>query len=114
MEMPDVNESVALEAWLRGEGEGQEVRLPLWVEISALGVSQARVGSATGVVVRADDSRLGVGLADRARSHCDAEEEACVLWARARVGAEGPGLALPGAQEGPVVLTLLAVEGPAE
>lgn len=116
MGMPDVEDAEALEAWLRGEGNGQVARVPLWVEVSPLGVSGARVGGASGVEVRVDDSRLGVGLADRVRSICAgdeaaAREDACVLWVRARVGAEGPGLGMPTADRERVTLVLIEIEG---
>ncbi len=102
----------SLERWLQEQDTQAVLQVPIGLEITPLGVKRAWVidgGSAdqeAGLVVRLDDSRLGVSVADRARSLCD--DDTCKIWVRARVGPAMPGL--PTSEEQPV-LTVISVEG---
>jgi hypothetical protein len=74
-------------AWLDGQKRGDEprlIRLPVVLarrgpKFSTVG---ARVGGAPdGLAVFLDDAKLGIGLADRARTACnDASATTCALW----------------------------------
>ena len=123
---PDPLQGEELRAWLAGEALGETLRVPVAVESSPLGVTGAWIyggqdpgDEAPGLAVRLDDTRLGIGLADRLRSLCD--QERCTVWIRATVGETGgpTGPAGPGGLAGPgetagddrITLILSDVEG---
>lgn len=70
-------------AWLDGQKRGEEprlIRVPLVVPFvdGMFDVSKARLGAAEGALeVYANDTALGVGLADRAQQKCG--QEACAF-----------------------------------
>ena len=102
----------SLERWLQEQGAEAVLKVPIGLEVTPLGVERAwviyggRADQEAKLVVRLDDSRLGVSVADRARALCD--EDTCKIWVRARVGPAMPGL--PTSDERPV-LTVISVEG---
>lgn len=82
---PQVTPAAQLIAWLDSQkraGEPRLVRLPLVLakkgpKFSTVG---ARIGGAAdAVTIYADDSKLGIGLADRARSQCK-DSPTCAMW----------------------------------
>lgn len=74
-----------LRAWLDSQQRGGElrlVRLPVVLAHHGPGFSTAgaRIGGGpAALTVFLDDSRLGIGLADRARMACK-DADACALW----------------------------------
>lgn len=87
-----------LVTWLDAQKRGTEPRLlklPLVLAKRGIGfdISKARLGGAADAVeVFADDTALGVGLADRAASEC-AGKPTCAFWVEAYWGSK---LAPPG------------------
>jgi hypothetical protein len=83
---PSVTPGGALIAWLEQEAGERPVRLPLVLKKGVAGYSlrDARIGTAADTVeVDASDSALGIGLADRAATHCK-DRSACAFWVEAR------------------------------
>ena len=82
---PSTSPAGALEAWLDqqpGDGEPPRLRLPVVLQPAQVGFSlrDARIGNgADALVVRLDDTALGIGLADHARRHCQGQTR-CALW----------------------------------
>ena len=75
---PEVNAREPLLTWLGHQSA--LLRLPVVLARGPMGFSTAgaRIG---GLEVHADDSKLGIGLADRARSAaCDTDAATCALW----------------------------------
>ena len=83
---PSVTPADALIAWLEREAGERLVRLPLVLKKGAAGYTlrEARIGTAADTIeVDADDAALGIGLADRAATHCK-DQPACAFWVDAR------------------------------
>lgn len=111
-EEPDQEVAVeALERWLEGQDAASILRVPIGLKLTPLGVQRAWImdgdSGGEGLAVRLDDSRLGVGLAERVRSLC--EEDSCEIWVRATKGPAMPELSPTEADE--PVLTVISVEG---
>ncbi len=101
---PAVADAKALLAWFEGEGKGKKVRIPVIINPSPLGLSSGyiaantAVAEADGLLIKLDDGRLGVSLADRVRPDCDAGVP-CAVWIEGIWGAvvsTGPSLGGPG------------------
>lgn len=100
----------SLERWLQEQDADSVLQVPIGLEITSLGVKRAWIidggrDQEAGLVVRLDDSRLGVSLAERARTLCD--EDICNIWVRATVGPAMSGV--PTSDEQPI-LTVISVE----
>jgi hypothetical protein len=82
---PTLTPADALIAWLDKQvlaGEPRLVRLPVILEKGKVGFSTrgARIGASRDAVeIYCNDSKLGVGLADRARSQCR-DQDTCAMW----------------------------------
>lgn len=82
---PEVTPTAPLLTWLGAQvraGKPALVRLPIVLARGPMGFSnvRARVGAAAdALAVYADDSKLGIGLADRARTACK-DAATCALW----------------------------------
>ena len=82
---PEVTPTEPLLSWLGAQvraGKPALVRLPIVLARGPLGFSKvgARVGGgAEALVVYPEDSKLGIGLADRARTVCK-DAATCALW----------------------------------
>lgn len=68
-------------AWLaKAQANKAEFRAPVEVRVSALGVEGGSLGFGSDrIQVKLDDSRLGLGLADRARAFCG-QAPTCAIW----------------------------------
>lgn len=78
--------------WLEVQGE-RLVRIPVLLARGAVGWStaEARIGSADdALTIFLDDTRLGIGLADRARHACGTAAT-CALWLAGRWAGERNG-----------------------
>ena len=62
-----VADTAALRRWLAAQR--RQVRLPVRLTLDAYGGLAALAGEVAGLSLALDDSRLGVGLADRVRGH---------------------------------------------
>ncbi len=117
---PESLQGDELRTWLVDEARDLTLRLPVVVESSPLGVAGAWIYGARstgdetpGLAVHLDDTRLGIGFAERLRSLCD--HERCKVWIHARVAGEGSrgALALPGesTMDDRITLILVDLEG---
>lgn len=108
---PAIDDQAALRAWLAAaKADRRRVRLPVVVVFDALGVQKAWIGNggdapADGaVLLKLDDTAMGVSLLDRLRQACPART--CAVWLEGtwgpvlEVGGQ-PALALPGFDSGP-------------
>jgi hypothetical protein len=93
---PSVKPSFVLKAWFENQmfvRDARQVRVPLVLQRGTVGFSLrgARIGAALDALeVYANDSALGIGLDDRARTHCKASAT-CAFWAEGRMGREVDG-----------------------
>jgi len=81
-----------LEGYILGRG-GREIRVPLVLAQGQVGFSLRgdRIGAAADAIeVYANDSALGIGLADRALTHCKGREP-CAFWVEGRLAKEADG-----------------------
>ncbi len=80
---PAVQPVAELEGWLRGAGR-TELRVPVELTLSALGIEGAVIGlGGERLGLDLDDSGLGISLADRARDACGTAAT-CAMWLRGR------------------------------
>lgn len=114
---PSTADLAGLRAWL--DRQDGTVRLPVWVTLGAgrATVAKAQVLSPAKepLAVALDDARLGVSLADRARSACPGAD-ACALWLEGRWGEGALGVSrvagpLKPGQQGGVLFSYLEVPG---
>ncbi len=83
-------------SWLEGHilnGGRRQIRVPLILKQGKVGfaLQGARIGSAADAIeVYADDSALGIGLANRALTHCKGRK-ICALWVEGRLTWEDGG-----------------------
>ncbi|MBP9087670.1 MAG: hypothetical protein KBG15_16225 [Kofleriaceae bacterium] len=68
--------------WLQqAQAQGLTFRVPLEVAVSPLGVGSGHLGfAADRIAVNINDTALGIGLADRARTWCGATATTCAMW----------------------------------
>ncbi len=115
---PDLQPGEILRAWLEDQGARSPkpmLRLPVVLSFEqgqVMGVSRAWIGVLPeppdgSVMLRLDDSALGIPLSDRAREHCAPEAESCALWLEGTWGSLLPLLMPPVLGEIPT----LAVRG---
>ncbi len=82
---PSIVPGAALLTWLDGThvDVGQrKIRIPVWMDVSAMGVKDARIGAADdadAVRIKLDDGSLGISVADHARRATKAGGPAA-LW----------------------------------
>ena len=82
--IPSVSEQEVFVQWWQGEASGLRLRIPVKVQFSPLGVSGAWIleeqeDREPAIKLVLDDSRLGVGLAERVAALC--EDAPCMIWA---------------------------------
>ena len=67
--------------WLaKAQADKVEFRAPVEVRVSALGVEGGSLGFGSDrIPIKLDDSRLGMGLADRTRALCG-QAPTCAMW----------------------------------
>ncbi|MFK7927674.1 MAG: hypothetical protein AB8H79_05780 [Myxococcota bacterium] len=95
---PSLTSSSDLLAWLNGDGAGKTIDLPIQVVVGPLGISKAqlappgRTADDTGLLLKLDDTRMGISLKDRLRDTCSSTDS-CWVWLRGSWGATvtGPG-----------------------
>ncbi|MBW2254949.1 MAG: hypothetical protein JRI25_10180 [Deltaproteobacteria bacterium] len=89
---PALSPSADLVAWFEGDGAGKLVQLPVVVTPSPLGLASGHVGvlpeppGADALLLKLDDTAMGVSLADKIRGDCPAGQ-ACVIWVEGIWGA---------------------------
>lgn len=72
-----------LRVWLQhAETQKLTFRAPLQLTVGPLGITSAALGIENGVTVKIDDTRLGIGLAARARQACGNASH-CAFWVEA-------------------------------
>ncbi len=113
---PELTPTDALRGWLDEQGAKDPapmLRLPVVVELAqgaALGVTRAWIGVLPeppegALLIKVDDTTMGVGLADRLDGLCAPEAKTCALWLDGMWGSPLP-LLLPAVPGAPPVFTL--------
>lgn len=93
---PSVHPASKLAAWFDGHirrRDGRQLRVPLVLKRGDVGFSLrgARIGAAADAIeVYANDSALGIGLADRARTHCKGRPT-CAVWVEGKIARDEEG-----------------------
>ena len=93
---PAVTPSAKLVAWFERQIKNNEksyFRVPLVLKQGQVGFSLrgARIGAAAGALeVYANDTALGIGLANRAVTHCK-DRKICAIWVEGRLAWEAGG-----------------------
>jgi hypothetical protein len=111
----------ALRAWLDERGATDPapmLRLPVVLSMDqglALGVTRAWIGvlpqpPEDALLIRVDDTTLGIALTDRLAEYCAPDATTCALWLDGTWGSPLP-LLLPAVPGAPPVFTLRSVKG---
>jgi hypothetical protein len=75
----------ALAYLARAQAAGTEMKLPVELDVAALGIGGGHLGFAGDrIAVKLDDAALGVSLSDRAAQWCGEEATRCAMWLWAR------------------------------
>lgn len=106
-EGPPIADAAALLGWLEGTGK-RRVRLPVVVAFEPLGVRRAWVGNGGAeppegaLLLKLDDTAMGVALLDHLRRACGEAAATCAVWLEGTWGPVIAGMpAMPGFDTGP-------------